>query len=144
MVVYRPRPADRSQTKREARHPVVLMVEDEILIRSAVAEHLRDYGYSVVEAANAEEAIAVFASGEPVDVLFSDVNMPGKMDGLSLARWVDRHHPGVPVLLTSGNRSALAEPIGHFLSKPYRIKQVPNRIRSLLEQVQNQGGSAEE
>jgi CheY-like chemotaxis protein len=60
----------------------VLVVEDEILVRLTIADHLRGAGYEVVEAANATEAIAVFASGELVDVVFTDVQMPGAWTGL--------------------------------------------------------------
>ena len=66
----------------------VLVVEDEILVRLTMADCLRAAGYVVVEAANATEALAVLTSGEPVDVIFTDVRMPGAMDGLMLARWV--------------------------------------------------------
>ena len=116
-----------------------MVVEDEILIRITVAEHLRGSGYTVVEAANAEEAIAVFASGEPIDVVFTDVNMPGPMNGLSLARWIGRHHPFVPVLLTSGDGDDPTQPAEFFLAKPYRVGAVPNRLRSLLEKRQASG-----
>ncbi|MDQ2860114.1 MAG: response regulator, partial [Pseudomonadota bacterium] len=68
--------------------PTVLVVEDEGLVRLDAVEILRDAGYAVVEAANAEQALAVVAGGGAVDVLFTDINMPGRMDGLELARRV--------------------------------------------------------
>ena len=146
MVVFRRHPANRLRAEKEARQPVVLVVDDEIFVRSAVAEYLRISGYTVVEAANAVEAIAVFVSGEPIDVVFSDVRMPGPTDGLRLARWVYQHHPGIPVVLTSGNGDATA--IEHvaefFVSKPYRAAEVANRIHLLLEEVRHQGGSTED
>jgi len=83
------RPAS-SPAKGNARPAIVLVVEDEILIRAAVAEYLRISGYTVVEAAGATEAIAVFVSGEPIDVVMCDVDLPGPMDGLNLARWINR------------------------------------------------------
>jgi DNA-binding NarL/FixJ family response regulator len=73
-----------------------------------------------------------------VDVVFTDVQMPGAMDGLMLARWVQEHYPGTPVLVTSGKGGAaissgvIAD--GAFFSKPYPLEAVANRIRSLLEQ----------
>ena len=130
--------AGASQRHEAARYPLVMVVDDEILLRSAVADYLRISGYAVVEAANAAEAIAVLASGEPVDLVFSDIRMPGAMDGLALARWVYQRYPGVQVMLTSGDsgdpRTAELVAAGLFLSKPYRFAEAANRIRTLLEQ----------
>ena len=132
--------AVKSRAEDEARQPAIL-VEDEVLIRSAVAEYLRIAGNLVVEAANAAEAIAVFAAGVPIDVVFSDIHMPGTTDGLSLARWVCDHHPGTRVVLTSGNADAAraAEVAEIFFPKPYRTAEVAMRIRSLLAKVRHRG-----
>jgi two-component system, response regulator PdtaR len=113
----------------------VLVVEDEILIRSAAAEFLRGAGYKVIEAATAVEAVAVFASRVQIDLVFSDINMPGSTDGVGLARWVTDHHPGVHVILTSAishaRRAGEVRAAG-FLPKPYRLAEVARRIGSLL------------
>ena len=116
------------------RQPAVLVVEDEILIRSAVAEFLRGAGYRVIEAADAGEAVAVFASGTQIDLVFSDINMPGPMDGLRLARWIANHHPGIHVILTSaiGHARRAGQSGADFLSKPYRLAEAARRIASLL------------
>ena len=113
----------------------VLVVEDEILIRSAVAEFLRGAGYRVIEAADAGEAVAVFASGTQIDLVFSDINMPGTMDGIGLVRWVADHHPGIQVILTSAiSHARRAGEIGvDFLRKPYRLAEAARRIGSLLK-----------
>lgn len=125
------------------RPPAVLVVEDEILVRLMVADYLRDAGYIVVEAANANEALAVFASGQPVNVVFTDVEMPGTMDGLMLARWVYENHPGVQVLVTSGKSDAHASsgliPDNDFFSKPYPLADVANRISIFLGPVNTTG-----
>ena len=120
------------------RYPVVLVVEDEPLIRSPVAEYLRMAGYKVIEAANAAEAVEVFASGTVIHLVFSDVNMPGLMDGIGLARWISRHHPGVHVILTSAiSHAARAGEIAMaFLPKPYRLAEAALRIRSLFDHPQ--------
>ena len=133
--------AVKSRAEDEARQPAILVVEDEVLIRSAVAEYLRIAGNLVVEAANAAEAIAVFAAGVPIDVVFSDIHMPGTTDGLSLARWVYDHHPGTRVVLTSGNADAARaiEIAELFFPKPYRTAEVAMRIRSLLAKVRHRG-----
>jgi CheY-like chemotaxis protein len=69
--------------------PVVLIVENDVLLRLVTASNLRDAGFDVIEAANPVEALRVL-DRIPVDVLFSDIDMPGKMDGLALAQWVHR------------------------------------------------------
>ena len=89
----------------------------------------------MVEAADAAEAIAVFVSGEPIDVVMCDVDMPGTMNGLSLARWINRHHSALPVLLTSGRGVALAAGerlADFFISKPYRLETLARRLQSIL------------
>lgn len=117
------------------RQRAVLVVEDEILIRSAVAEFLRGAGYRVIEAANATEAVAIFASRTQVDLVFSDINMPGPMDGVGLVRWIANHHPGIHVILTSAISHArrAGESGAGFLMKPYRLAEAARRIRSLLD-----------
>jgi DNA-binding response OmpR family regulator len=115
---------------------VVLLVEDEILVRSITAECLRDQGYRVIEAANAMEARAVFMSGAAIDVVFTDWQLPGGMNGVEFARWIDGEHPGIPVLLTSG-LGYVADwapliPRTSFFLKPYRPEDVAARIRSLV------------
>jgi DNA-binding NtrC family response regulator len=119
-----------------SRRVVVLLVEDEILVRSIAAESLRDEGYRVIEAANAMEAKAVLISGVAVDVVFTDWQLPGDMNGVELARWIDGEHPGIPLLLTSGF-SYVADwapliPRASFFAKPYSPEDVAARIRSLV------------
>ena len=125
-----------SPRERELARPVaVLVVEDDILVRLTAAGYLRDAGYSVIEAANAAEALEVFASGESVDVIFTDIQMPGATDGLMLARWVRDHHPETEVLVTSGKGGdgVSSELIAGdaFFPKPYRLDAVVARIRAL-------------
>jgi len=115
----------------------ILVVEDEILVRLAIADYLRECGYKVHEAVNAQEALAMLQSPQvAIDIVFSDVQMPGDMDGFGLARWVRANKPGVQVILTSGvERSAdiaasLCE-AGPLLMKPYPPQDVIDRIRQL-------------
>jgi CheY-like chemotaxis protein len=119
----------------------VLVVEDEVLIRLVIADYLRECGYRVHEAANADEAVAVLESPDvTVDVVFSDVIMPGSMDGFGLARWIRANRPKVEVVLTSGiDRSAeiagaLCE-AGPLLEKPYEPQRVVDRIKQLLARI---------
>lgn len=115
----------------------ILVVEDEVLVRLVIAEYLRECGYKVHEAANADEAVAVLeAPGVSVDIVFSDVVMPGSMDGFGLAKWVRAHYPKINVILTSSvDRSAdiagmLCE-AGPLLQKPYEPQGVVDRIKQL-------------
>ncbi len=117
-----------------SRQRVILVVEDDFLIRVTAGEYLRTWGYGVIEAANAAEAIEVLVSGEAVDVIFTDVQMPGAMDGLMLARWVLEYHPHTEVLVTSGKGDdAVSSGLvadDAFFSKPYRLEAVAARIRA--------------
>jgi CheY-like chemotaxis protein len=115
--------------------PVVMIVEDHFLTRCTAAVYLREAGYSVIEAATAGEAISVLDSGTRVDLVFSDVYMPGGLDGHGLARWVAQHQPAVPVLLTSAapqDSALLAAGSARLLPKPYLLTEVERLIAGLL------------
>ena len=84
----------------EAQHSgVVLIVEEDVLLRLTTASNLRDAGFEVLEAANAAEAVIVL-NALPVDALISDVEMPGRMDGLALAKWIQDRRLHTKVVLT--------------------------------------------
>lgn len=112
----------------------ILIVEDEVLIRSSVSEYLRALGYRVIEAANAAEAITVLGAGMHVDLVFSDIVTPGEIDGVGLARIVRRRYPDIPVVLTSGDgaRAAEAKIADAFVRKPYRSSAIARRVARLL------------
>ena len=117
----------------------MLVVEDEILVRSVATEFLRNAGYTVIEASNAAEAVAVFRTGKTIDLVFSDVEMPAPdpMDGVGIALWISQHRPGIDVILTSGKRDdARADVAQAFLAKPYRLTQLLLCVRALLEDRQ--------
>jgi len=131
MVLSRPDPS----AEDNPHQTTVLVVEDEVLIRTAVAEYLRISGYTVVEAADAAAAVTLFGAGEPIDVVVCDVDMPGAMDGLNLARWIKQHHSALPVLLTSGRGIVVAagERLAFFfVSKPYRLEVLAERLKLML------------
>ncbi|PJI42310.1 response regulator [Ferrovibrio sp.] len=127
-----------SSTDAEDDRPVVLVVEDEVLVRMVVAEYLRDCGFMVIEAGSAREALALFKVDIEVDIVFSDIQMPGEMDGFGLAQWVRQNRPDVQVILTSGAASNAAQKAadlchdGPLLPKPYDSEEVERRIRQLL------------
>ena len=111
----------------------VLVVEDEGLVRLDVAESLKDAGFAVVEATDASEALEIVLSREDIDVLFTDINMPGPMDGLELAWRVRDYRPEVRLVLTSGaikpTRDQLPDD-GAFISKPYSPEAVTRAVRA--------------
>jgi len=119
------------------RQRTVLVVEDDVLERGPLAEYLRDAEFRVIEAANAREAIEVLSSDTTVDIVFSDIRMPGGMDGLGLARWIAERMPDLPVLLTSGDHNVQAQhglPHGrHYIGKPYIYRDVERRLRQLMD-----------
>jgi DNA-binding NtrC family response regulator len=114
----------------------VLVVEDEPFIRLDVASHLEECGFTVLQARDAVEAICVLAVNPQVDVLFTDVRMPGEMDGLYLAKWTMEHHPRVAVLIASGDLSretAMRELCAaRAFTKPYKLEAVSDAVREML------------
>ncbi len=132
-------PASPVPESESTEHPVqtILLVEDEVLIRITLSDYLRDCGYRVFEASDVAEAKAVLDADMAVDLVFSDVNMPGDENGFALARWIRQRHPDTKVLLTSGvpNAARKAEELcedGPLLHKPYTHAAVLERIQSLL------------
>jgi CheY-like chemotaxis protein len=124
--------------RKRARRPLVLVVEDEALIRIVMADWLRDSGMECLEAADADEAVQILRSHDNIDLVFSDVRMPGQMDGLGLAQWLRRERPKVPVVLTSANPlpgSAAVDAALPFFRKPYDLCAVVARIRELTDRL---------
>jgi CheY-like chemotaxis protein len=115
----------------------VLVVEGDVLLRLSIAAYLRDCGYRVLEAADAEEAVLVLKQPHlDVDVLFSDVQMPGAMDGFGLAQWTRANRPGLEIILTGSvpravNAAATLCEEGP-MPKPYEPQAVLDRVRRLL------------
>jgi DNA-binding NtrC family response regulator len=114
----------------------VLLVEDDMLIRSATAEVLQEAGHVVVDAASAEEAMAALQTA-PIDVLVTDVHLPGS-SGIELAARAGELHPGIRIVIASGDIAAVkgALPGAYLLAKPYGARDVlaavhdtPARVR---------------
>jgi CheY-like chemotaxis protein len=122
-----------SKPQPEPLPPRILVVEDEILIRTLIAEELRDRGFTVMAANSADAAKSVLDAGNEVDLIFSDVRLPGTMDGVELARYVQSQYPGLPVILTSANIGPEIPRIStHFVPKPYRIPELVELISATL------------
>jgi CheY-like chemotaxis protein len=122
----------------ERKRPVVLVVEDELLIRTNAIDMLRDAGFDVIEAVNADEAIMILEGGSTIDVVFTDIQMPGSMDGLKLAAAVRNRWPPIKIVATSGVLKVGEDdlPAGsRFLPKPYSPSQIVVTLRELTGQV---------
>jgi CheY-like chemotaxis protein len=121
---------DNSETDRQ----VVLVVEDEVLVRMLVADALREAGFIVLEVSNADEAARALAAEPEVRAVFTDIRMPGRLDGKSLAQLVRTDYPSTKVLLTSGHTRE-TETVRHdgFFEKPYSIDKVIAHIQKLLK-----------
>lgn len=114
----------------------ILVVEDELLIRCIISEIMRDAGYTVIEAANGDEALEIVRSDISLDLVFSDVKMPGAVDGLGLLAAVKSARPELPVVITSGDCDpalALEGGAAHFVRKPYDLDAVVELVRDELE-----------
>jgi CheY-like chemotaxis protein len=112
----------------------ILVVEDEVLVRMMIAGDLRNAGYTVIEASTAREALELLRQmGKDVRLIFSDVRMPGTMDGTAMARSVRSEFPAIKIMLTSGNLTGLegAKHDGFFL-KPYDSAKIIKHITALL------------
>jgi CheY-like chemotaxis protein len=119
-----------------ARQPNVLLVEDEPLLRAVSSERLRDEGLRVVEAPAAAHAIALLEQHPDIDVLFTDVNMPGPIDGVALASVARQLHPHLVVILTSGKwiTGDADVPEGAvFVAKPYSTGAVAQLVKALVK-----------
>jgi DNA-binding response OmpR family regulator len=123
-----------SERKADGR-PVVLVVEDELLARMSIAAYLREAGFIVMEAIGADDAMTVLAAESDIDAVFCDINLPGAMNGVALARWIGERRQGLPVLLTSGKGEfTVSAPIAcvGYIAKPYIYGNVERRIRALI------------
>ena len=114
----------------------VLVAEDEALIRFLAVEALADAGFHIIEVAHTDEALAVLKVGaDEIDLLFTDINMPGSMNGLELAHHVHSLWPRVALLIASGNaRPTRTElpPGRRFLTKPYAMDEVVEHVATLV------------
>ena len=113
--------------KNPSSRPHVLVVEDEFFSRIHALDLVETAGYNAIEASNADEAIAILETRKDIRIVFTDIDMPGSMDGLKLARAIRDRWPPIELILTSGHldvpESAVPER-GLFFSKPYRDQEI--------------------
>ena len=113
----------------------VLLVEDEFLLCDMVAEALSEHGFEVYAVANARDALRHLTCGSPCDILLTDINLPGSIDGAALARIARELRPNLPVVYASGSYSKIeqvdAVPGAIFVPKPYN----PNKLCEMLSEM---------
>jgi CheY-like chemotaxis protein len=123
-------------THASAKKPVVLVVEDETLIRLDIVDQIAAAGFEVLEATNADEAIEILETNLNVTIVFTDVDMPGSMDGIKLAQAVRGRWPPIKIVVASGHFKVRDEDMpdgGIFFDKPYNPSEV---VRTLLQLAQ--------
>ncbi|MGA2292051.1 response regulator [Bradyrhizobium sp.] len=122
----------------ETKRPVVLIVEDEFLIRMDAIDMVKAAGFDVLEANNADEAIAILEDRLDVTVVFTDIQMPGSMDGLKLAAAIRGRWPPIKIVATSGMAEITKEDLpsgSRFIPKPYSPREIVEALRELTIQT---------
>jgi CheY-like chemotaxis protein len=119
-----------------ARQPLILVVDDNGVLRMHAAELLKEAGYDVLEAADTETAVGFLETRSDIRLLFTDVQLPAGRDGLSLAQQVKEQWPKVLLLITSGGPKVSDESIPHearFLTKPYSNREVLGHVDAMIK-----------
>jgi nitrogen-specific signal transduction histidine kinase/ActR/RegA family two-component response regulator len=121
------------------RHKIILVVDDDDLVRKSVTTQINSLGYSTIEASGPAEALEIIAGSEPFDLLFSDIVMPGPIDGVELAQLASKQRSGLKIMLTSGfpdlksgRSSADSFEHWHILKKPYRRSDLQRALQGIL------------
>jgi signal transduction histidine kinase len=134
--------SDPALRRRTSSAATVLVVEDDDMVLTLASDILSEFGYRLLTAHDATEAIAILMGDEPIDILFSDVAMPGGMNGVELANEARRLRSGIRVLLTSGYPATLLaaehglDKTMPLLGKPYRVQDLAESVRTILDGVQ--------
>lgn len=114
---------------------VVLLVEDEAVIRMDISDQLQDFGFKVLEASDAAEAVVMLEANRDIQVMFTDVDMPGSMDGLMLAAAVRDRWPPIKIIVTSGHRRVQLDDMpaeSRFFGKPYHAAEIAEAAREMM------------
>ena len=120
-----------------AQGSLILLVEDDVLIRFSTSELLRDHGYEVAECDSAEEALSLLSAGLQPSLIVTDVRMPGAIDGLGLLELVSGSRPALPVLVMSSHLPDHAPAaVPEFLAKPF----LPSRLIETVRRLTADGG----
>jgi CheY-like chemotaxis protein len=114
---------------------VVLVVEDEMLLRMRAVDMVEDAGFTSVEAVDADEAVAILESRSDIALLFTDIQMPGSMDGLKLAHAVHKRWPPIKIILVSGQLKLANIDIpadSRFFGKPLEAREMIAEMQSMI------------
>jgi two-component system, response regulator PdtaR len=125
-------PGTRMERENSTKIPAVLIVEDEPLVRLGAVKMIEEAGFLVIEAANADEAIRILESRTDIRAVFTDINMPGSMDGLKLAHAVRNRWPPIKIIVTSGRDQLTEQDLpegGRFFAKPYDPIEITDTLR---------------
>ena len=117
--------------------PKVLVVEDEMMLRMSAVNIVEDAGFTAIEAVDADDALAILESRSDVDLLFTDIQMPGSMDGLRLAHAVHQRWPSIKIILVSGQftTAEVDKPTdSRFFGKPLEVKQMVAEMQEMIGQ----------
>jgi DNA-binding NtrC family response regulator len=125
-----------SQVDVKPERPTVLLVEDEVLIRLLVADELRSQGINVLEASSADEALIILESSLPVHILFTDIRMPGRLDGIGLTRLARDRHPDIKVIIASSHLPPgyARDSVDAFIFKPYDLGAMARQVEKMLRE----------
>jgi CheY-like chemotaxis protein len=117
---------------------VVLIVEDEMMLRMLAVDMVEDAGYTPIEALDADEAVAILESRSDIALMCTDIQMPGNMDGLGLARTVHERWPSIKIIVMSGQlnpQNIDLPPCSRFFGKPLEARQMIAQMRSMIGQA---------
>jgi len=112
------------------REPVLLVVEDEVLIRLSVSDFLRDEGFTVIEAGSAREALTVLKARSDISLVVTDIQLSDAMEGLDLIREIRNSFPNIKVMTASAYQ--ISEPVDATITKPYSLDSLRSVIKSVL------------
>jgi DNA-binding NtrC family response regulator len=116
-------------------HPVIVLVDEEPTIRQAIARHLREVSFQVVEASDSDDALKHFETSPAVHALVTDAHLPGRIDGHELASLARKRWPDLPVVMMSGHSDATSGPVppgAEFVAKPYVTTHLVPTLNRLL------------
>ncbi len=119
----------------KAEIPKIIVVEDEFLIRLTLVEALNDEGFTVLEAETADAALPLLLDDDTIELLVTDIQLPGALDGHTLASTVRQHRPGLPVIFMTGRPDQHADqssPLNVFIAKPYRLEEICDAAKRLM------------
>lgn len=116
----------------ESHKPVILLVEDDVLVRFTTADILREAGFDVLEAVDSSEALALLTTGHPLDLVITDIRMPGRMDGVQLTSVIKNTRPNLPIALLSSHLDRPEHEADVFIPKPYDPDALVEVVKRLI------------